>query len=198
VPTLAIITADGSWRAGIGDPTIWGWAVTAGYALATAISLRAWRVEMRAARADGALRPWFWLAIAAMLAALGINKQLDLQSLVTVIGKRVAIEGGWYERRRAVQVAFILVCAAMAGGAMWVVARRLRGSWARYRQPTLGAAGLAVFVLVRAASFHHIDDALFHLPIVEGFVNRGLEGGSIAFLGWCAWMAAAREAPEAR
>ena len=37
---------------------------------------------------------------ALLLAALCVNKQFDLQSLFTAIGREISHQGGWYERRR--------------------------------------------------------------------------------------------------
>ena len=43
------------------------------------------------------------------MAALGINKQLDLQSLLIQIARARAIDGGWYDNRRRYQMEFIVV-----------------------------------------------------------------------------------------
>src|SRR5690349_1833450 len=48
-----------------------------------------------------------WWLFALALVALGINKQLDLQTALTEIGRIMAREEGWYGKRRAVQAEFI-------------------------------------------------------------------------------------------
>src|SRR5580693_6074196 len=84
----------GRWKPGIGDPTVMGWVTVAAYFVAViGCFLAAWREPLP----DGTRRPRsrpskFWLALAALMVALGINKQLDLQSLATQIG-RDAIRG---------------------------------------------------------------------------------------------------------
>ena len=153
------------WRPGIGDPSLVGW-VTAGIYLGTAF------LCMRAAR-RGAVFPdtglrrkaaLVWYLLAAGVLALGINKQLDLQTLLTECGREMAKAEGWYGARREVQAAFILFlvvvgCAAVLAFALFTAPV--------LRQASLAFAGLVlllVFVLVRAASFHHIDQWLGRLP----------------------------------
>ena len=188
--TVAEMTERG-WRPGLGDPTVFGYLTTAAYFAAAAACWVAWRRERLAARLIPAspLRPAFWLVLAVAMAVLGVNKQLDLQSLFTQIGREAAQRGGWYEQRRTVQAAFIAGLGAAglgAGGAMlWMVRR----SWRRYGLALLGTVYLGVFIVVRAASFHHVDAALYTLPIAGPMVNRALELGGIALVGACAWRA---------
>lgn len=139
---------------GIGDPTAMGWVTVAAYATAALLSLRCAR------RAADPVEFRFWAALFVALVLLGINKQLDLQSLFTQTGRDMAIAGGWYEDRRLMQAAFIgfLLTAglAVAGLLVWV-ARRLPHS------TQLAAAGLVllvVFVVIRGTSFHHVDQLL--------------------------------------
>jgi hypothetical protein len=61
--------------------------------------------------------------------ALGVNKQLDLQSALTEAGRVVANIQGWYAQRALVQLAFIVVVAiicTIAGIALVIWARRAR------------------------------------------------------------------------
>jgi hypothetical protein len=145
---------DGRWEAGIGDPTIVGWITVAAYAVAALLALRCAR------RAGEPLEFRFWAVVSVALVLLGINKQLDLQSLVTQWGRDLAFQQGWYASRRMVQAAFIgfLTAAGVGGGALlfWVT-RRLPGST---RVAALGLVLLVVFVVIRGASFHHVDEIL--------------------------------------
>jgi hypothetical protein len=121
------------WSPTIGDPTLMGWVTVAAYFLTSWLCLRAFRLEKRgpprpllptiAALFRVMKKHWprppaparraaLWLLLFAIMFALGINKQLDLQTLFTEIGRSVSRSGGWYEERRAVQGLFI---AAMAG-----------------------------------------------------------------------------------
>lgn len=144
---------DGRWVAGIGDPSVVGWVTVAAYAAAVALAGR----NLAAARRTGASSS-FWLALTAMLFALGINKQLDLQSWFGETGRDLALAQGWYGVRRTVQGTFIALMAA-GGVAFLLYARRAwAGHWREYRPVFVGLVLLVFFIVIRAASFHHIDE----------------------------------------
>ena len=72
-----------------------------------------------------------WVSLAGVLLLLGVNKQLDLQTALTELGRIAAHAGDWYDVRRNVQVAFI-ACILMAS--LWLVVavlRLTRGSLSR-------------------------------------------------------------------
>ena len=46
------------------------------------------------------------------------------------------------------------------------------------------------FVIIRAASFHHIDTVLYHIPGVNYLVNTVLELGGNVLVGYAAYRAA--------
>ena len=92
-----------------------------------------------------------------MFVALGVNKQLDLQSALTEIGRILAFEQGRYNDRQIVQLWFILgvagVCLMLAVSLLWM-------AWDTpfpTRVALLDMLTVLAFVLIRAASFHHID-----------------------------------------
>jgi hypothetical protein len=132
-----------------------GWGTTAAYGVACLASIAAWR-RLRVAGASRTLR-WAWLSLGVLMAALCVNKQLDLQQLIEVVGRRVALEHGWYDARRDVQAAFIkgLMLATVVGvvAAAW----SLRGERRRLWLAGLGVALVAAYAVVRAAFFHHVD-----------------------------------------
>lgn len=178
----------GRWSPGIGDPTPLGWFTVAAYLVAALLCLRARRLarEERVAGAQHSSQT-FWSVGAVGLFGLGVNKQLDLQSALTELGRVLAKEQGWYDDRRTVQLAFIaVVLAAALIGLGWLV-RVSRKDARRLRLAIVGAAGLAAFVAIRASSFHHVDillrEQLFGLRW-----NGWLELGGIA----CVAVAAAR------
>lgn len=208
----------GEWTPGIGDPTIAGWITVVAYLLTAATCLRAfkrqkrtpdegsgWRVYVEAARSclrafQGFKRPigevpvrarmaLLWLILGCLFVFLGINKQLDLQSMFTEIGKIVAKSGGWYERRREVQGVFVLLVAvtgALAGRGIFRLARdRLR----ELRLALLGTAFTLSFIVIRAASFHHFD-VVIGTKLLGVEVNVLLELGGIA----CVFAGSRREA----
>ena len=102
--------------------------------------------------------------MAVLLLALGVNKQLDLQTLLTEVGRGMAKAQGWYPMRQRYQDVF-LGSVAVAGLAVLVVLGFLARRTLLRRGPALvGVVLLVCFVLVRAASFHHVDRQL-GLPI---------------------------------
>jgi len=83
-----------------------------------------------------------------------------LQVVLTALAKAHAQANGWYEGRRQVQYVFVIALAAAA-----VVATGLLIWWTRrmpnpIRWAMLGFTSIGAFIVVRAASFHHIDDLL--------------------------------------
>ncbi len=144
------------WRPGIGDPSLLGWGTVLMYLLA---ALGCWWLA-RDQRCSAYFVPreqQVWLGIALLMLALGINKQLDLQSALTEIGRVAASYQGWYEHRRTIQLIFVgavAVGGAVALGVLISMALRLaRGTLLA----SIGVTVVAFFVLIRAASFHHID-----------------------------------------
>jgi hypothetical protein len=100
----------------------------------------------------------FWIGAALLLVFLGLNKELDLQTLLTVEGRSFARISGWYEQRRLVQGAFLLVMAVAGVAAIAALVRWLRKSPVQVKTAAVGIVLLFTFVLIRAGSFHHIDD----------------------------------------
>jgi hypothetical protein len=139
-----------NWTPSIGDPTVGGWITVILYFLAV---ISCWLT----ARSSKSLDQKIWYAISISFFALGVNKELDLQSALTEIGRMLAVEEGWYKQRETVQVYFIVAVALFCG---WAVIALL--VWARHSPlPTwlalVGATSVIGYVLIRAASFHHVD-----------------------------------------
>jgi len=126
-----------------------------------------------------------------VLLLLGINKQLDLQTALTEIGRMMARSEGWYGMRRAVQLVFILGVAVFGWWLFRSVLLLARGNLHQMRSVLLGTVFLLCFVTIRATSFHHVDRLLgLHLGGVK--LNALLELGGIAFVIHGAWAAARR------
>jgi len=118
------------WTPTIGDPTFVGWLTVAAYFLVGALCLRAFMAEK-----SGKSRPYLasifalvrvmkrswpapplparragiWLVISGLMFALGVNKQLDLQTLLTDLARALAHYQGWYDDRHPIQIFFILL-----------------------------------------------------------------------------------------
>src|SRR5687768_1033920 len=171
------------WRPGIGDPTLMGWLTVVAY---LAAAFLCWRAATKGLH--GRKVKLFWAGLAALLLFLGINKQLDLQTAFTFIAKDFAKATGWYENRRAVQGIFVVLIALgglfATSALFWFYRREFKRLW-----PALaGLAFLGSFVVIRAASFHHVDQILKSGP--GGFhMNWLFELAGIAAIAWPAWRA---------
>jgi hypothetical protein len=103
---------------------------------------------------------FFWCIIGLLIIMLGIIKQLDLQSLLTEMGRQVARHQGWMEQRRIVQFWFIL-CLASAAIAFFLLLVFFRGNlFRRFRLAFVGLFFLVSFIMIRAVGFHHLDRML--------------------------------------
>jgi len=165
------------WEPEIGDPTFIGWFTVVAYFVAAWVcgvnALRARRMDGRAYM--------FWLVFTAFMVALGINKQLDLQSLFTVTFRHFAKSSGWYEDRRFFQGLFVVAIAFFGlafAGIAWIWTLR---TLPRHRMALLGGIFLVCFIIIRAASFHHFDDIL-GTELAFFRINHVLELGGIAYV----------------
>lgn len=161
------VMVQGQWQPGIGDPSIIGWLTVVAYFLTAILFGLCWVWPRFIARQRYRSPGGFWLFLAVVLMILGINKQLDLQSWFTEFGRQVAIENGWYRQRREVQFQFIMALGLMAIavfiglGRLWYVNRQRRpSSRLALGLAVLGLGFLVCFIVVRAASFHHVDHLL--------------------------------------
>ncbi|MCI0537564.1 MAG: hypothetical protein L0Z50_20310 [Verrucomicrobiales bacterium] len=188
ITPLLALTDRGEWRPGIGDPTIMGWLTVVAYFVAAAFCFRLALIVR--ARVPGEGRKQFcifWTAFAVLMTFLGVNKQLDLQTWLTQVGRRMAENEGWYEYRRPVQALFV-VFVAVAGFTLLVCLVRLARSTLRHSWVALaGAVFLGCFILVRAASFHHVD-GLLKTDFRGVKANWVLELGGIFWITLGAWL----------
>ena len=163
----------------LGDPTVLGWITTACYFAAAFLCVRA-------ACASGdedepttqrRLR-LFWCAAAGLLILLGVNKQLDLQTLLTEVGRRFVRAQGWYHRKRELQACFVVSVAALGAASVLLLAFWVRTVLWRVGLALLGVVSLICFVALRASSFHGVDLVLCR-PVGGMQLVHALELGGI-------------------
>lgn len=165
------IIENNHWRPGISDATSMGVIIFVCYFIGAAACLfRAWRSFQAPSLRRGPFRFWLFCGIALFL--FGVNKQLDLHQLITQYGREWARAGGWYEDRRVVQSIFINCLAGAAAVFLFALIWALRGMPFRFYVALTGLILLGVYVLIRAASFHHVDH----------FLGLGTEGFRLAWL----------------
>lgn len=143
--------------ASVGRADMADWVTAAAYLVAALLTVRAAR---QAALRSEASERRFWRISTVLLVLLGINELLDLQTLLTAVGRADAEANGWYGHHRRVQYIFVMAlagAAAIAGLALLWLTKR---SHAAVRLALVGLVFIGLFVLLRAASFHHLDDLL--------------------------------------
>ena len=145
------------WQSSIRQADAADWVTVAAYLVAALLAARAaGQARLRQQGRDGA----FWRITAMLLVLLGINELLDLQTLLTSAGRAHAKANGWYGEHRKVQHLFVValgIAAVLAGSVMLWLTRRTH---AALRLALAGLAFIGVFILLRAASIHHLDELL--------------------------------------
>lgn len=163
------------WRPTIGDPTIMGWLTVAAYFLCAIVTLKLYfSAQDIFPNGVATKQKQFWLCLGVIMLFLGVNKQLDLQSLLTAIGRYFAHRDGWYAQRRIIQVGVIIgilftLCTAMI---CFMIHFKpvLKTNWLAI----VGLAFLLTFIAVRATSFHHMD-TLINMRLCNMRMNWILE-----------------------
>ncbi|MDB6055148.1 MAG: hypothetical protein JWN25_2671 [Verrucomicrobiales bacterium] len=189
---LGEVAYDGRWHPGIGDPTVIGWVTAILYFVAFFFCWKRVLFFYRSGEKINKKELFYWFFCSAAMFLLGVNKQLDLQTYFTEVGRDLAKEEGWYEKRRMVQVAFIfgmmVVGLVMLGFFYFLGRNSLRQNFISFT----GLIFLGCFVVIRAASFHYVDQLLGHSW--KGLkVNWILELGGISLVllgalpGWHRW-----------
>ena len=116
----------------------------------------------------------FWLGLGVVICCLGINKQADLQSLLTLYGRGILHDAGLYEARRAIQVAFIGIVMLVAALITLLTLKMVRTCPWPCQLAAIGLGLQSTFVVIRAASFHHMD-RLLGLQLADLKINLLLE-----------------------
>jgi len=106
------------------------------------------------------------VAVGGCVAFLGINKQLNLQTLMIVMGRRAAFAGGWYGRRRFVQIVFSAVFALFGLCLLGCFAARAKRFIGRNRLAFAGVIVLLFFVVLRSSTINHANE-LFALDLKD-------------------------------
>lgn len=160
-----------------------GWLTVTAYALA---AFTAWLAARRSGRATGTTRGSHltWWLVTLLMTLLCLNKQLDLQSLLTDIGRVISRKQGWYADRREFQKGFVLGVLGASFLTTAFLIFRFRDFWKRHPLLVTGLVFLLTFICLRAVSFHHFD-VLLKSRVAGVKMNWFLELSGI-FLIWLA------------
>lgn len=200
ISNILSVIVDRKWEPGIGDPTPIGWLTVCAYLAAAilciccarkaAIPVRKYALDDEDSDIEFTWRQrpdglhWLWFGLGFVLIILALNKQLDLQTWFTVTARNLAISGGWYRGRRTYQLVFIIAVASAMFVAVTMLAIAIRNYWDRVWLAIVGLGLLGTFIIIRAASFHHVD-ALLGLTLGGIRLNAFLELGGISCITLC-------------
>src|SRR5688572_27417319 len=92
-----------SWQPEIGDPTWIGWITVVAYGISAWLATRTGRHVRYRAAVPPQDSEALWFAFPALLVFLGLNKQIDLQTLFFQVERQIALAKNWYEHRRLLQ-----------------------------------------------------------------------------------------------
>ena len=141
----------GRWVAEIGDPGWSAWGIVALYLLAAVLSVRA------AATSGARDERVFWLIAACAMAVFAANKQLDLQTVLTSLGRCASKAEGWHDQRWIIQVAVAAVLGLGALGVVVLAVLSLRPLLARTGIAAAGLILVAAYVVGRTVIINHVD-----------------------------------------
>ncbi len=146
------------WNASIGDPSFMGWLTVVAYFCVAVLAFKVSFSSSDIFSTDLAgKQKIFWSTVAIILLFLGLNKQLDLQSLLTAMGKFYAKRDGWYENRRELQMFVILGAIIVMVTSFLLFVVNMGEIFKTNRLAIIGLAFLVLFIALRATSFHHMD-----------------------------------------
>ena len=143
-----------TWHLQLDNPDFLGWLVVAGYLLAATAC--GW-VALKTDNSVSAGSKIWWL-LAVVLLFLGINKQLNLQTLMIVMGRRAAFAGGWYGHRRFVQAVFSAAFALIGLCLLRFFASYAKRFIGKNRLAFAGVIVLLFFVVLRASTINHANE----------------------------------------
>ncbi len=154
------------WHFQANDNTRGGWLA---FFLYVTLAFLSWREVARQGSSGNVHRstlpPSFWLLLSLGVTALGINKQLDLQTWLIQFGRDIVASEGFLAYRRLINAGFVAaaaIAAAFAATYLWRLARRTTNP---ARLVVIGTVALVGFVLVRVASINHVS-------VVGGGIDR--------------------------
>lgn len=102
----------------------------------------------------------FWAILTLLFVFLGMNKQLDLDGWFTETGRQFAINQGWYDLRWQIQEPMVVGIAVIGVSMLALVLAITRSLLPRHILAFIGTLLLIIFLILKALSFHHLDNFL--------------------------------------
>ncbi len=174
---------------GFNDSTFLGWLTTGLYVAASTLCVIAARWPARGRPSPQPARQriaGFWILVGVVLFVLAVNKQLDLQTVLTEKLRDMAEGGGWYGKRRMWQFMFVVMAAAGLTGAFWGVHRLLGRHWRSHRLALAGVALVGAYLLLRIVDIERMGE-MTNLPLSATHVRTVVEWAGLLCLAAAAW-----------
>jgi hypothetical protein len=148
---------EGYWIRYAGDFTFTGWFITAIYFIVFLLCiLYLSKLNKNPAKHE---KPYvhFRIFLTGCIFLLGLNKQIDIQLLITDIGRTYSQAHGWYETRKYFQVEFLAVFSTIGLGLFFILCKALKNIWRSVFLPVTGLFILFSFVIIKASSLHILE-----------------------------------------
>jgi hypothetical protein len=147
------------WTFGIGDPSLEGWLICILYLTATILSYKKYSILKSQKRLI--FKSWGFISL--ILLFLSLNKQLDFQTIVSDIGRTIAVNLDLMEQRHIFKRVFIITVAL--SGIAFIINFRKNIFHLKKSHPLtfVGLTALVCFIFLRATSFHIFSDSFNHL-----------------------------------
>jgi hypothetical protein len=175
-----------NWVLGVNDNDCVGWGITVAYLVVAALCLMRGSRRGVGQQDSGGRERLLWWCVGTAVLLLGFNKQLDLQTPFFDFGRTLAETEGWYRYRRTVQTGFVVATAVIALGVLIAAGAEMKRTWRQHVLLYAGVAVLAGFVVLRAATFNHVREAVKWSPPIHG-ASYIMEVAGIACIGLSAF-----------
>ena len=164
------------------------WLRVAGYLVAATAACCSGVRELHRSRTNRNRWPSFWFLTAALLLIMAIGRMADVGGWIAELGRREAVDAGWYTHRRRYQALVVGSVAAfwcvIVLVALWRVPERRR----RYLPAAVVAFSLICYAGIRLVSLHQVDAVLYRRGVhgVRYDAVFELIGVAVAII-VCAW-----------
>ena len=151
----------------VGDPTVLGWTTFALYLIAAACSLRCGLIGGKSGNPSELGH--VWRVQAGVFLLLGLNKQLDLQTALIELGRRLTLFAGWYQYRREIQILFFAGLVAMGCVVVVKHSNAMRNFGRKHPLAASGDVLIGAYILIRTIYMDHLGEMMgFDLENVPG------------------------------
>jgi hypothetical protein len=123
-----------------------------------------------------------WLSIAIIFILMAINRVFNIDIRLTEAFRKIAKTRGWYDQRYPIQIFFVAGITAIGIIFLILVVPKITVGMSHYRLILLMVTFLAAFIILRAISYHPVDQ-IVNLQIDRYRIGSILESGCIGFIG---------------